>query len=101
MVGNGSYIEFKNEEIGNIASTTRTSQGEWDDLWESTKAQLGSVVSEALDALTGSSLEDRSLRYHQKSQQYTSDINLQHVAMTNIGNISSETNTSMARTIAG
>lgn len=98
---NGSYIEFKNEDIGNIASTTRTSQSEWDDLWNSVKTRLGSVVSEALDALTGSSLEDRSARYHQRTQQYTSDMNLQHVAMTNIQNISAETNTSMARTIAG
>jgi len=96
-----SYIEFKNEDIGNIASTTRTSQTEWDEVWNTAKARLGSVVSDALDALTGSSLEDRSLQYHQRSQQYTSDIQLQHVAMTNIGNISAETNSNMARVIAG
>jgi preprotein translocase subunit SecD len=100
-MGNSNYIEFKNEDIGNIASTTRTSQSEWDDLWTTVKTQLGTVVSDALDALTGSSLEDRSARYHQRSQQYTSDINLQHVAMTNIQNISAETNTSMSRVIAG
>jgi hypothetical protein len=95
------YIEFKNEGISDIANITRNSQTEWDGVWQTAKGELDRLIGDALDTFTGSSLEERSAQYHQKSTAYTGDVNLQHVAMTNIGNISVDTNTSMARTIAG
>jgi hypothetical protein len=97
----GDYIEFKNESIGDIAAITNTQQGQWDEIWNGVRTRLSGLVSDALDALTGSSLDDRSAQYHQKSQQYSSDMNLQHVAMNNIRSISEETNNNMARVIAG
>jgi hypothetical protein len=98
---NGDYIEFKNEGISDIATVTRNSQSQWDDVWNGVKSELQRLVGDALDTTTGGSLEARSAEYHQKSTAYTSDVNLQHLAMTNIGNISVDTNNSMARTIRG
>jgi preprotein translocase subunit SecD len=100
MSGDG-YIEFKNDDIANIAQITRSSQADWDRIWEGVRARLSGIVSEALDALTGSSLEDRSAQYHQRTQQYTADLNSQQVAVTNVGQISADTNQQMARVIAG
>ncbi|GAA3283514.1 MULTISPECIES: hypothetical protein [Dactylosporangium] len=96
-----SYIEFKNEDIANIANITGNSQADWDRIWEGVRTRLNGVVSEALDALTGSSLDERSAQYHAKTQQYTADLNQQKVAVHNIGNISVDTNQQMSRVIAG
>jgi hypothetical protein len=65
------------------------------------RSRLSGVVSEALDALTGSSLEERTTLYHQRTQQYTADLNSQHLAVRNIGTISADTNAQMSRVIAG
>jgi hypothetical protein len=100
MSGNG-YIEFKNEDIVNIASVTKSSQADWDRIWEGVRSKLTGVVSEALDALTGSSLEDRTARYHQRTAQYTADLNSQQVAVNNVASISADTNQQMSRVIAG
>jgi hypothetical protein len=100
MSGNG-YIEFKNEDIVNIASVTKSSQADWDRIWEGVRSRLTGVVSEALDALTGSSLEDRTARYHQRTAQYTADLNSQQVAVHNVASISADTNQQMSRVIAG
>jgi hypothetical protein len=100
MSGNG-YIEFKNEDIVNIASVTKSSQADWDRIWEGVRSRLTGVVSEALDALTGSSLEDRTARYHQRTAQYTADLNSQQVAVNNVASISADTNQQMSRVIAG
>ncbi len=97
----GGYIEFKNEDIDNIAQITMSSQSDWDQVWEGVRTRLSGVVSEALDALTGSSLEDRSARYHQRTQQYTGDLQSQHAAVRNVGTISADTNVQMARVIHG
>ncbi|MEU7872404.1 hypothetical protein [Dactylosporangium sp. NPDC049140] len=100
MSGNG-YIEFKNDDIVNIASVTKNSQADWDRIWEGVRSKLTGVVSEALDALTGSSLEDRAARYHQRTAQYTADLNSQQVAVNNVASISADTNQQMSRVIAG
>ena len=100
MSGDG-YIEFKNEDIGNIAQVTQGSQADWDRIWNDVRTRLSGVVSAALDALTGSSLEDRTARYHQRTQQYTADLNSQHLAVRNVGTISADTNVQMSRVIAG
>jgi hypothetical protein len=100
-MGGESYIQFNNEEIGSIAQITLNSQSDWDRIWEGVRTRLSGVVSEALDALTGSSLEDRSAQYHQRTQQYTADLNSQHLAVRNIGTISADTNVQMSRVIAG
>jgi preprotein translocase subunit SecD len=100
MSGSG-YIEFKNEDIVSIANVTRNSQADWDRIWEGVRSRLSGVVSEALDALTGSSLEDRTAKYHQRTQQYTADLNSQHVAVNNVASISADTNQQMSRVISG
>ncbi|WP_433220627.1 hypothetical protein ACQP00_18350 [Dactylosporangium sp. CS-047395] len=100
MSGSG-YIEFKNEDIATIASVTGNSQADWDRIWEGVRSKLTGVVSEALDALTGASLEDRTARYHQRTAQYTADLNSQKMAVHNVGSISSDTNQQMSRVIAG
>ncbi|WP_433062461.1 hypothetical protein [Dactylosporangium sp. CS-033363] len=100
MSGSG-YIEFKNEDISTIANVTRNSQADWDRIWEGVRGKLTGVVSEALDALTGASLEDRTARYHQRTAQYTADLNSQHLAVNNVGSISADTNQQMSRVIAG
>jgi hypothetical protein len=100
MSGSG-YIEFKNEDIVTIATATRNAQTDWDRIWEGVRSRLSGVVSEALDALTGSSLDDRAARYHQRTAQYTADLNTQHVAMNNVASISADTNQQMSRVIAG
>ena len=101
MSGDGSYIEFNNEDIANIAHITQNSQADWDRIWEEVRTRLSGVVSEALDALTGTSLDDRTTRYHQRTQQYTADLNSQHNAVRNVGTISADTNVQMSRVIAG
>jgi hypothetical protein len=100
MSDNG-YIEFKNEDIVNIATVTKNSQADWDRIWEGVRGKLTGVVSEALDALTGASLEDRTTRYHQRTAQYTADLNSQQVAVNNVASISADTNQQMSRVIAG
>jgi hypothetical protein len=100
-MGSDGYIEFKNEDIANIAQVTQGSQADWDRIWNDVRTRLSGVVSEALDGLTGSSLEDRSTRYHQRTQQYTADMNSQHLAVRNVGTISADTNVQMSRVIAG
>jgi hypothetical protein len=100
MSGDG-YIEFRNEDIASIAQITQNSQGDWDRIWEGVRTRLSGVVSEALDGLTGASLEDRTTRYHQRTTQYTADLNSQHVAVRNVGSISADTNVQMSRVISG
>ena len=100
-MGSDGYIEFKNEDIANIAQVTQGSQADWDRIWNDVRTRLSGVVSEALDGLTGSSLEDRTTRYHQRTQQYTADLNSQHLAVRNVGTISTDTNQQMTRVIAG
>ena len=100
MSGDG-YIEFKNDDIANIAQVTQGSHADWDRIWNDVRTRLSGVVSQALDALTGSSLEDRTARYHQRTQQYTADLNSQHLAVRNVGTISADTNVQMSRVIAG
>jgi len=101
MGSSDGYIEFRNEDIASIASITQTSQGDWDRIWEDVRTRLSGIVSEALDALTGSSLEERTALYHQRSQQYTADLNSQQLAVRNVGQISVDTNQQMSRVIAG
>jgi hypothetical protein len=101
MGASNGYIEFKNDEIVNIANATRNSQADWDRIWQGVRTRLSGVVSEALDALTGSSLEERSVQYHNRTTQYTTDLNQQQTAVTNIGSIATDTNQQMGRVIAG
>src|SRR5688572_11709920 len=96
-----SYIEFKNEEIARIAQATQGSQQEWDRVWEGVRGKLSATVSEALDALTGSSLDERSNQYHQKTQQYTAQLQSQMAAVRNVGQIAIDTNQQMSRVIRG
>ncbi|MCE7001602.1 hypothetical protein LWC34_01905 [Kibdelosporangium philippinense] len=96
-----TYIEFKDGDIARIAQATQGSQQEWDRVWEGVRGKLTATVSEALDALTGSSLEERSTQYHQKTQQYTAQLQSQMNAVRNVGNIAVDTNQQMSRVIRG
>jgi hypothetical protein len=95
------YIEFNTDEIARVAQATQGSQADWDRIWDGVKTKLSRTVSEALDALTGSSLEERSAQYHQKTVQYTSQLQNQMKAVQNIGNIATDTNQQMSRVISG
>ena len=100
-MADGSYIEFRTEDISQIAQVTLNSQSQWDQIWEGVRSRLSGVVSEALDALTGASLDDRTQRYHQRTQLYTADLTGQHNAVRNVGDIATDTNQQMTRVIAG
>ncbi|RZS43091.1 hypothetical protein EV193_10267 [Herbihabitans rhizosphaerae] len=95
------YLEFKTGEIQQIASATRGHQAQWDQIWNTVRTRLGGVVSAALDAQTGSSLEERTVEYNQKTQQYNQQLLAQQNAVRNVGDIATETNHQMTRTISG
>lgn len=95
------YLEFNTDEIGRIATATQGHQSQWDSIWEGVRSKLGNTVSEALDALTGSSLDERTQRYHQRTQQYTAQLQSQMTAVRNVGNIATDTNQQMSRVISG
>lgn len=95
------FLEFRTEDISAIATATQGSQSEWDRIWEGVRSKLNATVSEALDALTGSSLEERTTLYHQRTQQYTTQLNNQMLAVRNVGDIAVDTNQTMTRVISG
>lgn len=95
------YIEFNTEQIAQIATATRGHQSDWDAVWEGVRGKLSATVSEALDALTGSSLQDRTNEYHRKTEQYTAQLNSQQVAVGKVGDIATETNRNMSNVIRG
>jgi len=95
------YIEFRTEEIAQIAQATQGHQADWDRIWNDVKTRLTATVSEALDALTGSSLEDRSQEYARKTEQYTAQLMSQMTAVRNVGDIAVDTNQQMTRVIRG
>lgn len=100
-MSSSGYIEFQTGQIADIAQSTQGSQAEWDRVWNDVRSRLSNVVSQALDALTGSSLEDRNQRYHQRTQAYTADLTGQQVAVRSIGDIAVDTNQQMTRVIGG
>lgn len=95
------YLEFNTQEIHNIAAATRGHQAQWDDIWNRLRGRLGSVVSQALDAQTGSSLEERNAQYHRKTEVYNQQLLSQQNAVRNVGDVATETNARMRNTIAG
>ncbi|MFD9888498.1 hypothetical protein ACFWY9_04110 [Amycolatopsis sp. NPDC059027] len=99
MTDHGSRIEFRVEDIHQIATSTRAHQAEWDNIWNTVKTRLSGVVSQALDAATGSSLEERSAEYHRKTQVYNQQLQAQQHAVGRVGDIAEETNVSMQNTI--
>jgi hypothetical protein len=94
------YIEFNTEDIARVASATKGHEAEWNRIWEGVRSKLSGVVSEALDAATGASLDERTAEYHRKTTQYTADLQAQQNAVTNIGNIAVDTNRNMIRTVS-
>jgi hypothetical protein len=97
----GGLIEFKTGPIGDIGSQTLNQSAVWDGIWESTKARISATAAEALDAATGSSLEERSQEYHRKSVLYGQNVQQQGTAVNQIGTIATETNARMVSTIRG
>lgn len=95
------FIEFRTDEVSAIARATVGHEAEWDRIWNGVKTRLSGVVSEALDAQTGSSLEERSARYHQRTQQYQGQLQTQAGAVDRVGQIATEGNQAMRNTIAG
>lgn len=96
-----SVIAFNTEQIADIANATQAHRGEWDAIWNGVRAKLGAVISEALDAATGLSLEDRTMSYHQKSDLYTQQLLTRAQATSTIGQIAEQTGYAMVKTLAG
>ena len=96
-----SVIAFNTEQIVDIASATQAHQGEWDAIWQGVAAKLGGVVSDALDVLTGSSLQERTTSYHQKTALYTQQLLARAQATSNIAMIAEQTSSSMIKTLSG
>lgn len=93
------YIEFRTDDVSAIARATLGHEAEWDRIWNGVKTRLSSTVSEALDALTGSSLEERSALYHQRTQQYQTQLQTQAGAVDQVGRIATDGNQLMSRVI--
>lgn len=96
-----SLIYFNTAQIVDIASATQTHRGEWDAIWNGVRAKLSGVVGEALDAATGMSLEERSVRYHQKTDIYTQQLLARAQATSKIAQIAEETGYAMVKTLSG
>ena len=97
----GGLIEFQTGPIGDIGSQTMNQKAVWDGIWESTKARISATAAEALDAATGTSLEERGQEYNRKSVLYSQNVQQQGQAVNSIGQIATETNTRMVSTIRG
>lgn len=96
-----SVIAFDTEQISDIAAATQAHQGEWDAIWHGVQNKLGGVVSDALDALTGSSLQERTISYQQKSALYTQQLQARAQATSTIATIAEQTGYSMVKTLSG
>lgn len=94
-------IAFNTEQIAEIAASAQAHQGEWDAIWNGVQAKLSGVVSEALDALTGSSLQERTASYQQKTAIYTQQLIARAQATSNIAAIAEQTGYSMVKTLTG
>jgi hypothetical protein len=97
----GGLIEFQTGPIADIGSQTLNQKAVWDGIWESTKARISATAAEALDAATGSSLEERGQEYHRKSVAYSQQVQQQGTGVNQIGGIATETNARMVSTIRG
>lgn len=96
-----TLIKFDTEQISAIASATLAHQGEWDAIWQDVKTKLSGVVSDALDAATGMSLEERSARYSQKTSMYTQQLMSRAAATSQVASIAEQTNIAMVKTLTG
>ena len=65
------------------------------------QSRLGGVVSDALDALTGASLQERTVSYQQKTALYTGQLQARAQATSTIASIAAETSASMVKTLSG
>jgi hypothetical protein len=95
----GGHIEFRTGEIDAMASTTMAQGQVWDDIWNRTYTNLKAVAGEALDQLTGASLEQRNAEYNQRSQVYRQEVTNQSTRDSRISTTATETNQQMVRTI--
>lgn len=96
-----NLIHFNTQQIADIASATQAHRGEWDAIWNGVRAKLAGVVGEALDAATGMSLDERSMRYHQKTDLYTQQLHARAQATNKIAQIAEETGHAMVKTLMG
>ena len=97
----GGLIEFRTGEIDTIGSQTIGQQSEWDAIWERCRSRISATASEALDAATGTSLEERNAEYHKRSATYSGNVGAQGQAVNQISAIARETNTNMVRAMRG
>jgi hypothetical protein len=95
----GGLIEFRTGEIDTIGSQTLGQQSEWDAVWERCRSRISSTASEALDAATGSSLEERNADYHRRSANYSGNVGAQGQAVNQISTIARDTNANMVRAL--
>lgn len=100
-MGGSGHIEFRTGEIDTMASTTMNQSQVWDDIWNRTYTNLKAVAGEALDQLTGATLEQRNAEYNQRSVTYGQDVQSQGQRDRNISTTATNTNQQMVRTITG
>lgn len=100
-MGLGGLIEFLTNDIADIGTQTLNQQQLWDQIWENTRQRLTLTAADALDNLTGSTLQQRNDEYHRKSALYTGNLQQQGQVVNQIGSIATDTNARMVQTIRG
>lgn len=94
-------LKFDTEQIAAIAKATQGHQAQWDEIWNGVKSRLSSTAAEALSQEPGGSLEQRTMEYHRKTQQYTEQLMTQSTAVGKVGSTATEYNNKMTSVIAG
>lgn len=97
----GDTLKFDTEQIASIAKATQSHQAQWDEIWNGVKSRLSATAAEALSQEPGGSLEQRTMEYHRKTQQYNEQLQLQAGAVGKVGNTATEYNQKMTQVIAG
>ena len=97
----GDTIKFETDQIATLSSQTISHQQQWNDIWEGVMKRLSSTAAEALSNEPGGSLQTRTLTYHRKTQEYTSNVHRQGQAVGRVGETAVQTNSQMTKVIGG
>jgi hypothetical protein len=97
----GDTLKFDTDQIASIARATQSHQAQWDEIWNGVKSRLSSTAAEALSQEPGGSLEQRTMEYHRKTQQYNEQLMAQSSAVNRVGNTATDYNQKMTQVIAG
>lgn len=97
----GDTLKFDTDQIAAIAKATQGHQAQWDEIWNGVKSRLSATAAEALSAEPGGSLEQRTMAYHRKTQEYNEQLMTQAGAVGKVGDTATEYNQKMTQVIAG